>query len=175
MKQAFVLTAVILLLSLSLTSCGTIEPAAAPSPTPSPAPTAPPTLTLEPTPSVTSECDASATQITFDAAHELTMHATEGAYPANCLYYCVQVPEGDRLEIGIYDFNADLDIYVAYGALEAVKGSTPLQDESHWMSNDPGIGDETVFIPHPRPGNYYIEVCSYEGQATPFRIETRFR
>ena len=104
------------------------------------------------------------------------MHSTTQPYPANCLYYCFQIPNGNALDIGIYNFNTDLDIYIGFGTIEAVDGVEPEWGESYdWMSNEYGTGDEVVNIPNPRAGVYYVEVCSFQGESSPFRLEVDFR
>jgi hypothetical protein len=122
---------------------------------------------------VPSECDSPATPIQANTTLNLNMHSTSQSYPANCLYYCFAIADAGRLDIGIYNFSVDLDLYVGYGSIEAVDGVVPEWGESYdWMSNDFGTGDEEVTIPNPEAGTYYIEVCSYEGEASPFRLVT---
>jgi hypothetical protein len=127
----------------------------------------------EPTEPIVTECDSPATPIQANTTLNLNMHSTSQSYPANCLYYCFAIADAGRLDIGIYNFSVDLDLYVGYGSIEAVDGVVPEWGESYdWMSNDFGTGDEEVTIPNPEAGTYYIEVCSYEGEASPFRLVT---
>ena len=153
-----------------------------PSPTPvppTPTPAEPTQTPLPPPPTepfVPGTCDSRSTPIDANTTYNLNMHSTTAGYPANCLYYCLWIPDGGNLLIGIYDFNVDLDLYVGYGSMEAVDGVRPVWGETYdWMSNSYGTGDEEVNIPGPRSGAYYIEVCSYQGTASPFRLETSFR
>jgi hypothetical protein len=123
-----------------------------------------------------SNCDSPATPIAINTAHNLQMHSTTQPYPANCLYYCFQIPDGSDLDVGIYNFNTDLDIYIGYGSIEAVDGVEPEWGQSYdWMSNEFGTGDEVVSIPGPQAGVYYVEVCSYQGESTSFRLEVDFQ
>lgn len=122
------------------------------------------------------ECDAPAEPIDVNASHNLQMHSTTESYPANCLYYCFRIPDGENLNVGIYDFNVDLDLYLGFGDIEAVDGVQPVWGESYdWMSNEYGTEDEIVTIPDPQAGVYYAEVCSYEGEASPFELRVDFR
>ena len=153
-----------------------------PSPTPAPATPTPAEPTVTPLPPPPTEpfvpgaCDSRSTPIDANTVYNLNMHSTTASYPANCLYYCLWIPDGGNLLIGIYDFNVDLDVYVGYGSMEAVDGVRPVWGDTYdWMSNSYGTGDEEVNIPGPRTGAYYIEVCSYGGTASPFRLETSFR
>lgn len=123
------------------------------------------------------ECDARATRIEPNALSRREMRSTSSPYPANCLYYCLWVPEGgETLDIAISDLAADLDLFVGFGEFSSVVGVEPTQSVSYtWKSNGYGTQDEAVRIPAPQTGMYYIEVCSYEGEATPFNLSTRLR
>lgn len=93
-----------------------------------------------------------------------------GAYPDNCVVYCLWVPEdGRRLRIEISDFDEDLDMYVDQ-ALNILQED----DFGQWYSNDAGTGDESVSISDPG-GRYYIQVCSYEGTPSTFTIGNDYR
>lgn len=122
-------------------------------------------------------CDQRATPIETGGRLNLQMHSTTSPYPANCLYYCVGIAEGgDRLDIAIRDFDVDLDLFVGYGSFEAVSGDVPVEGESYtWKSNDYGTDDEEVSVSNPEAGLYYIEVCSYAGESSPFVLETDVR
>jgi hypothetical protein len=84
-----------------------------------------------------------------------TNHITGGPYPETCPMYCLWVPQGSQLKIGISDFDIDLDIYVDrdISVLE-------YSDHGQWQSNAYGTGDEEVTVYNP-DGRYYIQVCSY--------------
>jgi hypothetical protein len=154
-------------LILIATQAGCVRPQATAIPTPLPGTLAP----------GEGECDQRSTRIELNTLSHQEMQATSSPYPANCLYYCLWVPEGgDSLEIGIVDFVADLDLFVGFGDFSSVVGIDPTPGASYdWKSNQYGTRDEAVTIPAPEIGVYYIEVCSYEGDATPFDLSTRLR
>jgi hypothetical protein len=183
MKRIVPLILAAAVLGLSILGCGpfggsptsdTAPPAVAP-----PATEVPPTARPEPTtpPFVGGECDSRSTRVDVNVSYDENMHSTTQSYPANCLYYCLWIPEAmSNLTIGVYDFDVDLDLYVGYGSMDAVSGSEVEQGETYtWKSNDYGTDDEQVSIRNPEGGVYYIEVCSYEGSASPFRLETALR
>lgn len=91
-----------------------------------------------------------------------------GTYPDTCGIYCLWVPQGSSLEIGISDYDVDLDLYVDVDLSVLEYG-----DHGQWTSNDYGSGDELVRIPDPG-GRYYIQVCSYEAVQSDFRLQTTF-
>jgi hypothetical protein len=129
-----------------------------------------------PPPAVPTGCDAPAEPVALNTVHSLQMHSTTAGYPANCLYYCVEIPGGSDLDISISGFNIDLDLYVGFGSIASVQGEEPVWGESYdWLSNEFGTVDEHVSVPSPRAGVYYIEVCSYEGEASSFRLEASTR
>jgi hypothetical protein len=148
-----------------------IPPTAAPPTAIPPSPTSPPPVAFE------CECDPRATPIDTNTVLAMEMHRATGSYPANCQYWCGCVPPGmTDLDIGITDFNVDLDIYVAWNDYEGVTGAEPIYGESYtWMSNAYGTGDEWVNINNPEAGPYYIEVCSYEGDPSPYNLAVGYR
>ncbi len=122
-------------------------------------------------------CDSRAMPIDFNVSYEQQMHATDQGYPANCLYYCLWIPDNQsNLSISIADFNTDLDLYIGQGEFESVVGADVVYNETYmWKSNEFGTVDEFVSINNPVGGVYYIEVCSYEGEASPFVLSTELR
>lgn len=94
------------------------------------------------------------------------------SYPENCLFYCLRVPAGSsRLTVQISGFDVDLDLYVGQGGIDSVMG----EDAADWVSNDFGDEDEEIQVSSPEAGTYYIQVCSYEGEASDFQLETDLR
>ena len=91
-----------------------------------------------------------------------------GNYPDTCEFYCLWVPDGSQLDIGISDFNVDLDLYV-----DTNISVLAFEDHGQWESNAYGDGDEEVSIFNPG-GRYYIQVCSYEGLASTFLLYNIF-
>ncbi len=128
-------------------------------------------------PLVGEACDSRAMQIEANSSYDLQMHTATGDYPANCLYYCLPVPDGQTsLAIDLRDFDVDLDLYVGYGSIETVQGAELVEGETfYWKSNEGGTDDELVNISSPDGGLYYIEVCSYDGTASPFELSTSLR
>lgn len=120
--------------------------------------TSQPTNTAEPqntsTPFAGGECDPSAEQIDMDTNY--TRHIQGGYYPEGCSLFCLQVPTGKSLIIGIKDFRIDCDIYVDKDL--SVLGYS---DRGAWQSNVYGTWDEQLTINDPE-GRYYIQVCTYE-------------
>jgi hypothetical protein len=128
-------------------------------------------------PAVGGECDARSTRILANTAYSLRMEATADPYPSNCLYYCMWLPDaGEALEISLADALADLDLFVGYGSMEAIAGVDVVEGQTYtWKSNTPGTGNEALQIASPAAGVYYLEVCSYEGEATDFRLASSLR
>jgi hypothetical protein len=91
-----------------------------------------------------------------------------GADIESCEVYCLWVPEGSSLEIGISGFDVDLDLYV-----DTYFSVLQFEVRSRWESNAFGIGDEQVAIQNPG-GRYYIQVCSYEGLSSGFILYNQF-
>jgi len=188
---AIVLAAGLLLLA-ALACGGPTEPTNPPQPTlppvspPTEVPLLPPEPTLAPEPSqppqlpavdYTCECDPRAEQIDINTSVPLEMHRATGGYPANCQYWCACIPSGgSSLGFGISDFVVDLDLYVAWNDYEGITGQTLVYGETYtWLSNDYGTGDEAVSISNPNEGPYYIEVCSYEGEPSPYSLTSELR
>jgi hypothetical protein len=128
-------------------------------------------------PIVGGECDARSTRILADTVYSLRMEATADPYPYNCLYYCMWLPDaGEALAVSLSDASADLDLFIGYGSMEAVAGVDVVEGQTYtWKSNTPGTGNEALQIPSPAAGVYYLEVCSYEGDATDFRLASSLR
>jgi len=125
--------------------------------------TLPPTAT----PFVGGECDSGSIRIEMNSSTQQNVDA--GDYPASCRYYCLWVPEnGDKLDIGISNFDIDLDMYV-----DTDLSVLTFEDHGEWESNAYGDGDESVSINNAE-GRYYIQVCSYEGLASTFTFWSTF-
>jgi hypothetical protein len=166
-----VVGAVLLLATLGCSVLSAEDAPAEPQPAePQPAP-------AQPAVPVGPPCDTRARSIELNQSYDEQMHQATGPYPGNCLYYCAFVPPGqDQLEVEIRDFNTDLDLFIGFGTMEAVMGEEVVEGETYtWKSNATGTADENVSIRNPEEGNYYIEVCSYEGEASPFELETNLR
>lgn len=126
---------------------------------------------------VATGCDERAHLIQANRLYREEMPPATGPYPSNCLYYCVMVrePAGD-LTIDVRDASADLDLFVGLGSIEAVSGEALVEGQTYtWKSNEPGNDDESVEVSAPEAGTYYLEVCSYDGESTPFELEVRLR
>jgi hypothetical protein len=122
-------------------------------------------------------CEEGARLVQANRLYREELPASTGPYPSNCIYYCIWVrePAGD-LTIDIRDASADLDLFVGLGSIEAVSGEQLVEGETFmWKSNQPGNVDERVEISPAEAGMYYLEVCSYEGESTPFELEARLR
>ena len=86
----------------------------------------------------------------------------------SCEAFCLCVPDGSRLDIGISDFVVDLDIYV-----DVDLSILEPQDNGRWESDAFGTVDEQVSIQNPG-GCYYMKVCSYEGEPGTFILWNDF-
>jgi hypothetical protein len=120
-------------------------------------------------------CDPPAVGIAVGAPVQSQLQATSRPYPANATYYCFAAPAGAQsLTISLTGLAADLDLYVGHGSITTVQGVDLSRGDTYqWKSNDFGSGDEHVTINQPQPGIYYIEIASYEGQASPFTLSVR--
>ncbi len=124
----------------------------------------------------TAGCDVRATPIEPGRTYQQHLEATNRPYPANCQYYCLSLTEPKaRLEIAVSDFSTDLDLFVAFGDFETVIGEVPREEPGAWKSNQYGLGDEQVTIRDPAAGQYYIEVCSFERDASYYKLSSRLR
>ena len=139
-------------------ACGTTP---TPDDIPAPPPTAtytpePPTATPTntPEPFVGGDCDPSSDRIEMDAS--FTIHITGGSYPESCPMYCLWVPQGRQLEIGLTGFTINLDFYVDVNLSVA-----DYSDFGQWYAHSASeTGTEEVAINNPN-GRYYIQVCAY--------------
>jgi hypothetical protein len=97
------------------------------------------------------------------------------SYPANARYYCVNVGEGvSQVTMELSGMSVDLDLYVGHGNLDSVQGVDISAGENYeWKSNAFGTGNEQVMISTPRPGIYYAEIVSFEGQASNYTFSAR--
>lgn len=164
--QALILGSVLLLLMSACQPAPTAEPTpedtATTIPTNTPIPAATPTPTLF----VGGSCDPETQRVEMN--QRLALQVEGGSYPDTCEVYCLWVPAGSQLEIGISDFSVDLDIYV-----DVDLSVLAFSDHGRWESNAYGTGDEQVSIMNPE-GRYYMQVCSYEGVASGFTLWSRF-
>jgi len=114
------------------------------------------------------DCDSGSIRVEMNTTTQQSVSA--GDYPDSCKYYCLWVPEdGSKLDIGIRDFDIDLDMYV-----DTDLSVLTFEDHGQWESNAYGDGDESVSISNPG-GRYYIQVCSYEGLASNFTFWSTFK
>jgi hypothetical protein len=122
-------------------------------------------------------CDTPARLIQLNRLYREEMPAATGPYPANCLYYCVWLRDAaGSLSVDVREASTDLDLFIGIGSIEAVSGEEIVEGETFtWKSNQPGDIDERVEIPSPAEGVYYLEICSYEGESTPFELDVRLR
>jgi hypothetical protein len=113
------------------------------------------------------DCDSDSIRVDMNTTTQQSVSA--GNYPDSCKYYCLWVPDdGSKLEIGISNFDIDLDMYV-----DTDLSVLTFEDHGQWESNAYGDGDESVSINNPG-GRYYIQVCSYEGLASNFNFSSTF-
>lgn len=166
-----ILRTIVLVLVILVSACGSApQPASTPLPgatnTPRPATTPRPTPTPTPTPYLGGDCDPNTERVVINTS--VPMSVSGGTYPDTCEIYCLWVLAGSSLEIGISDFDVDLDIYVDTDLSVLEYG-----DRGEWRSNAYGTVDELVLIPEPG-GRYYIQVCSYEALPSDFILYSTF-
>ncbi len=114
------------------------------------------------------DCESGTTRLEMNS--RTSGQITGTTYPDSCTVFCLWVPEGgSRLDIGISDFDVDLDMYV-----DTNLSVLEYEDHGQWESNAYGTGDESVSITSPG-GRYYIQVCSYEGIPSGFTIHSDYR
>ena len=114
------------------------------------------------------DCESGTTRLEMNSTASGSISA--GSYPDTCTVFCLWVPDsGSSLDIGISGFDVDLDMYV-----DTNLSVLQYEDHGQWESNDYGTGDESVSISSPG-GRYYIQVCSYEGLASTFSIDSDHR
>ena len=156
-KLIFVSMAVVFI--LPILACGAITP---PTNTPIPRPTNTP-------PFVGGDCDPATERIEMNTS--VTKSTSGGSFLDNCNEFCLWVPDsGSSLDIGISDFDIDLDIYVDpnLSVLSEEDSGT-----SRWESRNAEGADDSVTISNPG-GRYYIQVCYYEGGHSSFTLHNQF-
>ena len=157
MKHKPIHLGLLLLLMLQATACGT-----------RPQPTSTPTNTPEPF--VGGECDPATERVEMNTSI-FAYVAGAYTYPEACSVYCLWVPDGSQLKIGISDFKPDLNLHVDTELLVLEYG-----DSTRWESieyGEFGPVNESVFIPDPG-GRYYIWVCTVNGSASEFTLYNEF-
>jgi hypothetical protein len=162
------LLGLLLSLILPVTACGTSPHLThTPSPKNTLTPTSTPPPTDTPKPFVSGECDPATNRVELDTSI-FAYVAGSYAYPEACSRYCLWVPDGRQLKIGIKDFKVNLDLYVDVDLLELHYG-----DDTRWESRSDGPRNELVYIANPG-GRYYIWVCTVEGSAMEFTLYNEF-
>ncbi len=123
-------------------------------------------------PKVITNCDSRSTPLDLNTTQNLNLQVTgDGSFPGNCAHFCLAVPEGStELQIGISNFAADLDLYVASQSLEKLMDQST--DASEYTSNVTGMDPENLAISNPAGGIWYAQVCSYDGKSGDFTITT---
>ena len=110
-------------------------------------------------------CDPAAFPLVLGTATDGVIEATDLPYPANAVYYCVEVPRGTgEVTVGLTGMTADLDLYVGLGSIEDA------QYHWDWASLGWGTADEHLAITRPPAGLYYLEVLSSLGESSGFTL-----
>ena len=120
--------------------------------------------TLEP-PTV-GDCDPATDLVGINT--RVSTRVLGGSYPDSCEMFCLWVPNGSRLEIGISDFVVDLDIFV-----DSDLSILQYEDHGRWQSDAYGTVNEQVTILNPA-GRYIFKVCSFEGDPATFTLWNDF-
>ncbi len=121
-----------------------------------------------------SSCDAPAQPIAIGATVSNQIEAAQ-SYPENARYFCFQAPEGVRsITVTLSGMTTDLDLYVGSNNIQSVQGVDISAGQNYeWKSNALGTVDERVVIDAPRPGVYYAEIVSFQGEASPYQISVQ--
>ncbi len=116
-------------------------------------------------------CDAPAQPIAIGATVNNQIQAAQ-SYPENARYFCFQVGEGVRsVTLTLSGMTTDLDLYVGSNSIQSVQGVDISAGQNYeWKSNALGTVDERIVIDAPRPGVYYAEIVSFQGEASPYQI-----
>lgn len=130
MKRKVFLISLCLLLTLLVVSC---------TPKPQSTPTNTPEVVNE------SDCHPSTERIEMNTSLSGGVGPSY-SYPEVCSVYCLWVPDGTQLKIGISDLFSDLSMYVAQDLF------------TRWDASGSGTQDKSVSIADPS-GRYYIWVC----------------
>lgn len=122
-------------------------------------------------------CDSPATPLALNSTVDLVISPTGEGYPANCLYYCVDVPAGQSaMDVRVYDFNTDIDLFVGQDSIDSVRFNDATLDADYpWRSNAYELADEAVTVNSPEAGLYYFEICAYESGSSPFTVSVNLR
>lgn len=114
---------------------------------------------------------APATAIQPNQSYNQTMLENYEEYPGGCQYYSLPVSAGySQLDIQMTGMSTDLDLYVQYE--DPNFSSEAESDSDSWYSRESDSADEQVSISSPQAGTYYIEICSFEGEASPYTLST---
>ena len=131
---------------------------------------------------IVENCESPATEIAVGASVEDEIVGGDQP-PLQRLFYCVVVPPGaTEVSFELGGMTADLDLFVAYGALETVQSG----GVAFWSSSTRGLDDEGVVIEPGvvrgelggfeqleavTPGAYYIEVSGIGfNESSPFKL-----
>lgn len=136
MKHRHFLLGLVLLLILPATACGT-----SPQLTNTPVPITRSAPTNTPEPFVGSECDPGSDRVEMNT-HNFAYVAGSYTYREACSMYCLWVPDGSQLKIGISDFKEDLNLHMDVDLLDLHYGNPTC-----WESTDYGPVNELVYIP----------------------------
>lgn len=119
-------------------------------------------------------CEAPAAAIAMGGTMNGDIPAVQ-SYPENARYYCFQTPQGaTSVTVTVSGMSADLDLFMGSNTISSVQGQALQQGQTYeWMSRNEGTADDSVTITNPTPGIYYIEIVSYQGEASPYTISVR--
>lgn len=119
--------------------------------------------TSTPEPFVPGECHTAAERIEMNKSYNKGVGCGYTDLKYGCAMYCLWVPEGSQLRIGIKDSFSDLKLIVERDLFEDA------DSEEGWISDKVGrYQDELVTIENPG-GRYYIAVCPKTGASCSFR------
>lgn len=119
-------------------------------------------------------CEAPAAAVAMGGTMNGNITAAQ-SYPENARYYCFQVAQGaGSVTVTLSGLQADLDLFIGSNGIASVQGQALEQGQTYeWMSRNEGTADDSVTINSPAAGVYYVEIVSYQGEASNYTLAVR--
>lgn len=119
-------------------------------------------------------CESPATAIAMGGTMNGNIPAAQ-SYPENARYYCFQVQQGaGSVTVELSGLQADLDLFIGSNSISSVQGQELQEGQTYeWMSRNEGTANDSVTITGPAAGIYYVEIVSYQGEASNYTLSVR--